>query len=150
MKINLECGNDIRNGYLNINSIEVNGATTCRFDSFNELVTEDLEEIVSNYTVHKCDPDKVFPTIQYWTNLLKPEGLLHISFIDIRRVGFLSYMPSCRIELLQTHQFIYGPNNDYKSIMDLNTMKTILNACNLKINIIDWDQAVTCYVECQK
>lgn len=142
MKLNLECGTDLRNGYLNIHSVTV---------PLNENVTKDtqfvvgyynqlepilkgqkVEEIVFNPPMNIFSPENLIGILQYWQQFLTENGIIHIFFIDIRRVARATQLELIPIQ--ETHQLLFGPDYMHKSVIDSNTFKAMVKAIGFDID----------------
>lgn len=144
MKLNLECGNLLRSGYVNANSHSV---------PLNENVTEDMpfilghfknlksifpnekfEEIIFNLPLNILTPEDLLPVISHWKEMLDANGILKVFFIDIRRVARATQVESINIQ--DTHNLIYGENYAYKSIMDASIFKNVCKSMGFQIEMM--------------
>lgn len=144
MKLNLECGNLLRSGYINVHSHSI---------SLNENVTEDMpfvlghfknikpvfpnekfEEIIFNLPLNILTPEDLLPVLSSWKELLEHNGILKVFFIDIRRVARATQIEEISIQ--DTHNLIHGENYIYKSIMDANIFKNVCKAMNFSIEMM--------------
>src|SRR3712207_4192008 len=98
MKINLECGNDIRNGYVNVTSWPLQELPDDLPDNTNIVVGNPLnldpvfendsaEEIVFSRLFNVIHPNHIIPALEHWHDKLAKDGLLKLSFVDIRLVS---------------------------------------------------------------
>ena len=132
MKLNLECGNDIRSGYVNITSapIDVEGlpensnVIMGRPDQLDPVLKgAQASEINFAPPLNVFQPDVLFGIMNTWTQNLKTGGLLSFYFMDIRRIGLQAY--SGEVSLAELHQWIFGEGGHFHTILDLNTIKQV-------------------------
>ena len=95
MKLNLECGNDFRSGYVNITSnpqipenlpenlVVVPG----HFTNLDPIITEPVEEIVFNPFLNILVPNDIPQILGYWKSKLRKNGILKITKRSILSPG---------------------------------------------------------------
>lgn len=83
MKLNLACGDDIREGYLNIDLY--NDKAEMKYDVLNMLQFEDniAEEILSYHIIEHFDVITADSALAEWYRLLKPGGIFKIETPDL-------------------------------------------------------------------
>lgn len=146
MKVNIT-GNEIRNGYLNIihgavmnppSPDSVSDGTAIVVGRFHELdpilENDSAEEILFNYALNILGPNDMVPILEHWRNKLMPEGILKVSFIDIRRLG--RFITSGDMSLEELDMIIYGPNRSHVCLMDTNTFTNVLKNLGFSIDTI--------------
>lgn len=146
MKVNLECGNDIRSGYLNISSrpygINTNNLpdhTKFIVGHYNKLdgivPDESVEELIFNDHLNSLPPNEILPVFDHWKKKLKPKGKLKLSFVDIKRVGRAAHLGEANIQ--EIAQLIFGPANQFRSIAESSLLKTVLKHIGFDIDYLD-------------
>jgi len=133
MKLNLQCGNLLRNGCLNINTFSL---------PIHENVTEDtlfaigdykniqpvvkdqkFEEIIFNPPFNIIEPAAILDYLNYLKGFLTENGILKIFFIDIRRVA--RALQCDEISLKDAHVLIFGLNYEQINLMEANIMRSV-------------------------
>ena len=148
MKINLECGQDLRTGYININSdpldSDVPEGIDFRVNDYRNLdpIVEDesVEELVCNGIIHRLYPNEILQVLAHYVNKLVPGGMLKLTFLDIRHVAREGHLN--RMSLHDLHNYIFGSKHENKTIADVDTIKTALTRLNLNINSISMSGCV--------
>lgn len=85
MKLNLGCGNDLRNGYVNIDITPINNIDR-QIDVRNlddVCNDESVDEILASNILNMIPFREVISVLQHWTDKLKPGGSLTIVVPDI-------------------------------------------------------------------
>ena len=145
MKLNLEYGTNIRNGYINISAWppqelpndlpDETSIVVGQASNLNDVVPdESAEEILFNPVFNLINPAGILPLFQHWHQKLKAGGVLKLYFIDIRLISRFIY--SGQLPLQEIHNLIMGPNKQHESIIDTDVMKNALSACGYKIQSI--------------
>lgn len=143
MKVNLECGSNILNGYVNINSEMVDnthvGDANFIIGVYNNLdpVLEDnsAEEIIFNPVLNCLPPSDIAQCVTHWRNKLIDGGMLVVSFTDILRVS--TGIVRGDIDYQNAHNILYGQNGEIKSLTDLNNIKSLLRQLGFTIDFVD-------------
>lgn len=145
MKLNLECGNDVRNGYMNINSEAIHGveedlivADFRNLDTFVE--DESVEEIISNDAVTKLHPAETLRVIEHWSNKLKKGGILEMTYADARSVAREAHIYNISLE--EMHSYLLGPSNEKKGLIDVDTCKKLVQSFGLVIDQISYNGCI--------
>ncbi len=143
MKANLQCGNDIRNGYVNVNygpvSLdEMSENSKIVMGDFKNLdpifENESLDEVLFNPSVSVIMPDHLPDVIAHWRNKLKNKGVLKIHTIDIRKVGRAAH--TGELGLQDLHMLILGNNYEYKTIIDTAVLVTLVKKLGFDVDMI--------------
>lgn len=144
MKLNLECGNLLRSGYVNVNSCSVSLDENTTEDmpfvlgNFKNLKpifpSEKFEEIIFNLPLNIFTPSELISIVEHWKEFLETNGILKIFFIDARRVARATQIES--ISLQESHDLTYGQNYEYKSLMDASIFKNVAKALKFDIEIM--------------
>lgn len=149
MKINLECGNNWRNGYLNISSWipsdipedlpEETAIISGQSGNLDPVVEDNsAQEIVFNPPFNIVKPNDILDVLQHWQKKLKDGGILKIYFIDIRLSSRFIY--SGELKLQDVHNIIFGANKEYESVIETEIMREVLSAIKFKILSISHKQ----------
>ncbi len=149
MKVNLECGTDIRNSCLNISSWpsvqqvkdlpEDTQFVVGRYNNLNPILENgSVEEINFAPALNVLTPDTLVACLDHWKNKLSVGGKLTLSFIDINRVARAITMGE--VDIQQADQLLFGPQHAFKSLIELNVLKSVLAHLNLKVEYIDLKQ----------
>ena len=142
MKLNLECGESPRNGYLNITSRPLYGKFDTsteilmgRFDNLNPIVEDNsCDIIVFNKVLNIMPPEVLFKVMSHWRDKLKVGGILKISYIDIRRLSL--YMFRGDMDLGQIHNMVFGEDYINRSVLDLKTIQSTFKQMKYHIDVI--------------
>jgi hypothetical protein len=156
MKLNLESGNDLRNGYVNVNlgivdlkSVPQNTRFVVgNFRNLDPIVKDgQAEEIVFNPPFNRIGPAEAMKVLTHWKNKLGVGGVLKLVFCDIRRLGQILH--SGEIPLQEAHSLIFGsPNAPHQSLIDAQIMKNIGESLGLSVKSISAkDYVVTIELE---
>jgi hypothetical protein len=143
MKLNLECGTNIRNGYENINFgvVPLNSISEgSRFVVGNyrnlDPIVDDgsCEEIVFNPPLNVLSPNEIVNVLNHWSRKLTGGGKLVVTFYDIRRIGRAAH--SSELSLEDIHGMTLGNRNELKTVMDTAVIKLVASASGLLIESI--------------
>lgn len=143
MKLNLECGNDIRNGYINIsfnigdvsNVPENTKIIPGNFRNLDPLIEdESVEEIVFNPTLNTISPKEIVGILTHWSTKLRPSGTLLVKFYDVRRIGQSAHYGT--LSLQELHGLLLGHNYENKTVMDVAVVKTVADVTGYDIESI--------------
>lgn len=142
MRVNLECGNDIRMGYCNVNNMPVDPKlindekfVLGNYKNLDELFDDNtVDEIIFNPKLNVVEPEAFVPTIEGWKKKLKIGGRLIIGFTDIRLLSREIHRGN--IDLQGVHNLIFGDNNEYKNVMDLGVCQAVMTDLGFSIDII--------------
>lgn len=145
MKVNIECGNNILNGFLNINSqpVKVEGLTSeakLLFAPYHNLnpVLEDgsCDYVTISSPLNFAAPDKSVGFLATILNKMKKGAVLEFFFFDARVLGMNAYLG---MKLEDLHGYLFGGGNDLKCLLDLDTVKNVLNKLGFNILFISRD-----------
>jgi hypothetical protein len=145
MKLNLEYGTNIRNGYANVSAWppqelpkdlpDETSIAVGQAGNLDAVVPDgESEEILFNPVFNLISPAGILPLLQHWHKKLKDGGLLKLYFIDIRLISRFIY--NGQLPLQEIHNLIMGPSKQHESVIDTDVMKNALSACGYKINAI--------------
>jgi hypothetical protein len=144
MKLNLECHNDLRNGYINIikhpnlqskphDGINI---TVGDFKNLDQIIDDNsVEEIIFSPLMNVITPNEIPKVLHHWKNKLVVGGVVKISFVDVRRVGQAAHLGQLSLENI--HYLILGQQNEFRTVLDIATAKVALNTVNLVPQIIN-------------
>lgn len=156
MKLNIECGNDLRNGYLNINSTVVSvdklkeGVDFVIGDYRNIsmiVADESAEEIVFAQPLNRLGPQEFVSVFQGWLKKLMVGGTMTLHFYDIRRIGRVAHLGD--LSLQDIHNVVFGPRSEFKTVVDLSTVKSLVNDFGLTVESVS-TQGLLVNVEVKK
>lgn len=144
-KVNLSLGNDIRNGYVNVvkhpifEKIEPlpDSGSVVIGDPFNlNPLFEDnsLDEIIFCQPMNVIDSTSLVKTLLHWYSKLKSGGILKCFAIDIRPLA--KALSDGSLSLQEGHGYIFGPANQYKCLMDSESLKFIIANLGLSIETV--------------
>lgn len=87
MRLNLGCGKDIREGYVNldINPL-LSGASYCDVTSLSNYKDGEVEEILALDIIEHFPKVKINPILKEWCRVLCPGGKLTIRTPDVDRI----------------------------------------------------------------
>lgn len=140
MKLNLECGTDLRNGYVNVSSNMINlpklpPNTTLAFGNFKNLshILEDdyAEEIIFNKPLNFIDPKDFVPTFKYWKEILSENGIIKVHFCDIRKLGRIIYHEN--ISLQDIHNLLYSGS---RTVIDTDSFLNMAKALEFTVHTL--------------
>ncbi len=143
MKLNLQCGLDIRNGYVNVNygpvqldeMAENTNVVVGDFRNLDPIVDDGVvEEIIFNPPLGVIAPNDLPDIINHWRKKLKDKGVLKIHAIDIRKVGRAAH--SAEVSLQDIHNLIFGPNYEYRTVIDTFVLRGLLSKLGFKVETI--------------
>jgi predicted SAM-dependent methyltransferase len=143
VKINLECGPDVRNGYINTDSIANKDPTvkTCLMDNLDDICPNDFaDEIIAGFALNMIPWTRVDKVLKHWHAKLKNDGLLKITFPEIRQVGRLIYTGQLNSPDDIAKYLIVLKNKKVLSLFDANQLSERLLANGLSIQILQTDR----------
>lgn len=142
-KINLHCGADIRNGWINVDTKIPDHSNFSQDERFAigdystlDTLVEDnsLSEIVLSQPINIISPVTMIEFLATANKKLKTGGKLTIWFIDIRTVGLNIY--NGKLDLEQAHMLLFGRNYELKNIMTIGVITSAANYAGFKVDII--------------
>ena len=149
MKINLECGKDIRNGYVNTNANPALFVGVPEGVNFTVSGYENIDHIAKNGTVdeiifgpplNKLNPRTSIGVITGWKEKLKINGIIKFGFYDIRTIGLYAHRGSA--SLVDLHNTIFGQQNEYRSIMDTDLVINVIKSIGLRMDVISINEHI--------
>lgn len=156
MKLNLGCGNDIRNGYVNIDKMPQGQRPQDLYrqgdiQSLDWLVeSETVEEIVVIDCIEYLPQNSIGHTIQNWAQKLSSGGILKILVPDCHAIAKSFYQGHFNLE--EYSQTIFGTQNNgdnRMSVIDAATLISMLKEAGLTISLKRYE-GVAIYVEATK
>ncbi len=85
MKLNLGCGNDLRNGYVNIDIAPINNLDH-QIDASNlddVCNDEEVDEILAVNVLNMLSYKEILNVLQHWVDKLKPGGTIKVVVPDL-------------------------------------------------------------------
>lgn len=143
MKLNLECGLDIRSGWINVSLSVIDVSklpenakfVVGNFSNLTPLVDdESVDEILFNPFLNVIDAESMVRLLKHWSDKLKVDGILNLKFFDIRRIGRGVHTGDLTLE--NTHNMIHGQNMEYRTLLDCEIFKKIAKLINMSIDTI--------------
>jgi hypothetical protein len=145
MKLNLECGNGLRNGYVNVSGRPIPDPpedlpenTYIAFGKFYDLdpLAKDntVNEIVFNPPLNVLPPETITEVLDHWNKKLTKNGVLRFSFIDFYLLA--RKFEAGDIDLQNGHMVVFGQNYSNKSLLDTSLIKTALPSLSYKVDFI--------------
>lgn len=138
---------DFRNGYLNVISNgeyqpTENSSLEIAFGHYGNLnpIVEDesVEEILFSPPLNIMPPDAMVECFKHWHKKLDKNGKIGVYFIDIRYIGRFAH--TGEMSLLNLHNFIFGNNYSFRSILDLDTFYSFVKACGFYVETMSNDR----------
>lgn len=142
MKINLECGNVPRNGYVNLHSSAISDMEAlhpgikfniAKPDNLSPITGDDtVEELILNKPINIFKLDELARVLSHWRDKMKVNGVVKINAIDIRRLS--EYINNGSVELNEIHGLIFGqPGMTFQSVIDVQKVIEIVTAVGFRI-----------------
>ena len=156
MKLNLGCGADIRNGYINIDILPPNKMPPDVYkqgdiQSLDWLVKDDnVEEILAMDCLEYLPVNAVHPAVSNWANKLVSGGIMKILVPDCHAVAKAFSIGQLNLSEYLTLMFDTHSNKDKRhSAIDVKILFEILQNLGLCISLKRYE-GVAVYVEATK
>lgn len=148
MKINLKCGNDIRTGYVNVDSApaKIDYYRQGEIQSLDWLTNDNtVEEIVANNCIDTISYEKLLDVLKNWHSKLLKNGLLKISVQDCCIIydGFLNG----QIGVAELNNMVFG--GEKKSLLDHVSLQNLIEEVGFIIQYMRFDGHY-CFIEAVK
>ena len=151
IKLNLECGYDVRNGYININSkpIELDKIPvpseakfyTCYYGNLDPIIGDgEVDELVFSEKLNALAYTEVFEVLKHWIKKIKQTGKIFVNFYDIRLIARDLHLHD--LALKDAHNRILGENNKFKMLFDLELLRASSHDLGLDIENVSFDDSV--------
>jgi len=156
MKLNLGCGNDIRNGYINIDRLLSNQTPPDVYQQGDitslDWLTENnmVEEIIALDCLEYLPINAIKQALANWAQKLTVNGILKIKVPDCHLIA--KAFSQGQLSLPEYLQIMFGTqnNNDNRlSAIDTTTLLSILQEVGLTISLKRYE-GVAIYVEAVK
>lgn len=144
MKLNLECGNSPRNGYVNTTMFpsqitNAHDGLDIRVGSFMDLgkiiePNQSVAEIIFNPLLNVLTPNNTAKCLSHWKEFLIPSGTISVSCIDAFAVA--NKFCTGEIDITKYHEFTIGTNANYQCVCDIDSLRRLSEAIGLKVNNI--------------
>lgn len=136
MKLNIKCGSDVRNGYVNVdNDTTVTGNVNHGGLESLDWVCEhgDAEEIIAVNALRFIQTDQTDAVLQNWCSKLKDEGTITIQDTDLHLAS--KSFSNDQIDLQEFSSMIFGlkHNMPFRSGIDMRTVVSKLKDLGLTI-----------------
>lgn len=143
MKLNLECGNDIRGGYININLGVVDikelpdnaRFVVGNFRNLDPMIKDDsVEEIIFAPPLNMIGPVESIQVLEHWKKKLQKNGKLVVKFFDARRIG--RSLHTGDLSLQDAHYMLFGQRGEFQTLVDTDILRNVAKALNLFVEYI--------------
>jgi len=137
MKLNIKCGDDVRNGYVNIDNDTTVGGEKVRHGGIESIdwVCEDgeAEEVLAINALRFVQTDQTDIVLQNWCNKLNAGGKITIQDTDLHLIS--KAFANDQIDLNELSATIFGLNHSmpFRSGIDLRSVASKLSSMGLKI-----------------
>lgn len=144
---------ELINGYTNVFGGPINAPDAASYDiaydtpMLSSATVNSIDEIVIGGFINEFDPSKITEYLSRYRDVLKTDGLLRFSIIDIEYVAYLITNGQLNIE--QAHQMIMGDTTPYKMIMNVHSMRKIAEKLGFAIMSIYPDKQKVEFVLCK-
>ncbi len=152
-RLNLGCGNDIRNGFVNVDRLSTKSDNYRQGDiqSLDWLVEDStVDEILAIDCLEYIPSKNIKTTVANWINKLSSGGVIKISVPDCHLVA--KSFSQGQLSLQEYQVIVFGTqehNDDRLSFIDSSTLLEILKEFGLTISLKRYD-GVAIYVEAVK
>ena len=144
MKLNLGSGKDIRNGYLNLDIVPIEGADP---DLFRQHDVTNLDDIAEDDSVEEMLLFNILPVFSFrhvfglmthWVTKLQPGGVLKIVVPDVyeRALSLMSGQTDIQNYILSTYGHHANDHDYVKTAFDLDILCDLLTD-KLKLNVLN-------------
>jgi predicted SAM-dependent methyltransferase len=107
-KLNLGCGYDIREGYLNVDLHEWhNPDLIADITDLSVLPSNHFDELVAQDVLEHLERHKTVPALKEWSRLLKPGGVVHIRVPSLFDLFVFLSAPEWRRDIERTEEVIH-------------------------------------------
>ena len=148
MKINLECGNDVIQGYKNLDENPIN--KLCEKGNFRNIAVADAsaDEIRVGNALCKIHMSEIPGIVAHWKSKLKVGGRLYVTGFDADLLcTAASYS---QIGLDEFNRIMFGePNSPHKGVYSIATMELFVQKNGFKI-IEQGLNGNQFFIECEK
>ncbi len=135
-KINMHCGDKVREGYRNLDVRDLgdmDGLESCSDYSLIMNKDDSLNEIIAHAgCLESIQRSDILDTLKIWHNKLSPEGLLKISFVDMKRLSNSYFYDRIQIEEMESSIC------SMKSLHDMMSIRSALFSAGFHIKYSDF------------
>lgn len=155
MKLNLGCGTDLRNGFVNIDNVPNVASTADALYRSGDVSNLDwacdncvASEIVATHVLETVPVDQMKDAVENWATKLERDGTLKIAIVDLYTVAQLFVADKISVPNLLDH--LFGAKNRKKlSALDSTTLCSMITSSGLDIQTKRFD-GISFYVEAKK
>mgnify|MGYP001187693939 CR=1 FL=1 len=141
MKLNLGCGNDIRDGYVNIdlnsNHQKVIKGDISNLDIFS-LTDNSVDEILAIDVIQYFNYQNIVNVIANWCQKLKSNGSIYIESIDYNMISNMMFYDLLGSEVV--NNLLYG-DPGLKGVYNLPSIESLLRNNKMQIDIKGFKEA---------
>jgi predicted SAM-dependent methyltransferase len=134
MKLNLGCGNDIRQGYvnidLNVDDKRVIKGDVSNLDTFS-LTNDSVDEIIAIDIIQYFSYQQIVGVVSNWCQKLKPGGSIYIESVDYNMLSNMMFYDLLASEVV--NNVLYG-DSGIKGIYNLPSIEALLKNNQLIID----------------
>ena len=134
VRLNLGCGSDIRDGFVNIDRRKIDGVDLITDVSNLPYHDESVREIVAHDIIEHFPRGETEKVLTEWTRVLKQNGILKIQCPNVRDLSYA--LVSHQIPVKEFARRIYGgqeyDGNFHHTGFDIPEMKRVLHAIGMK------------------
>lgn len=152
-KLNLNCGQDVRNGYLNIDKYQ-SDLPSDKYQSGNidslDWICDDtsVDEIIAINVLETIPFNQIEEVIKNWARKLSPGGTIKLSIIDLYIIAKL--FVEAKISTQDFIGHLWGNNNQTKfSAINSSDLCVLLDRVGLNVTVKRYD-GISFYLEATK
>lgn len=133
MKLNLKCGNDVRNGYVNIDPTKRgDGITNGNLESLDWLCEDNtVEEILAVGAMRYIDNNNLGNAMANWCKKLRTNGTIKIEATDLFIISKL--FAGGQITIEEYTSALYGTDIPFRSSTDIDAVQDKLESLGLSV-----------------
>lgn len=126
MKVVLGCGDDIRDGYLNIDDRPINNKVTkCDLDNLTKIIKSPVQEMIVNGIISRYSMSDLGKVVSHWVSFLAPGGIIYIKATDVQVIS--NEFIYGRISIEEMNARLFGDKIVNRGIYSLESIEALLN-----------------------